>query len=247
MITDKAQYDAVFSGVIGQDYEMLNLICPLATEMSRLVGLAVSDYQHESENTLFIVELGGGTGITTLSLLNTKDNVHIVSVDNEPVMQNQAKNHLQQWVDAGKLAFRSEDALTALQNLPTASIDIVASAYTLHNFLADYREAVVNEIFRILKPGGALINGDRYALDDVSEHTRLVQKEVSGYFNVLTNINRLDLLEHWIVHLFSDESENHVMRETVSLTQLRNAGFFDIKLSHRNEVNALITAIKPRT
>jgi len=247
MITDKAQYDAVFSGVIGQNYEMLNLICPLATEMSRLVGLAVSDYQHESENTLSIVELGGGTGITTLSLLNAKDNVHIVSVDNEPVMQNQAKNHLQQWVDAGKLAFRSEDALTALQNLPTASIDIVASAYTLHNFLADYREAVVNEIFRVLKPGGALINGDRYALDDVSEHTRLVQKEVSGYFNVLTNINRLDLLEHWIVHLFSDESENHVMRETVALIQLRNAGFFDIKLSHRNEVNALITAIKPRT
>jgi len=247
MITDKAQYDAVFSGVIGQNYEMLNLICPLATEMSRLVGLAVSDYQHESENTLSIVELGGGTGITTLSLLNAKDNVHIVSVDNEPVMQNQAKNHLQQWVDAGKLAFRSEDALTALQNLPTASIDIVASAYTLHNFLADYREAVVNEIFRVLKPGSALINGDRYALDDISEHTRLVQKEVSGYFNVLTNINRLDLLEHWLVHLFSDESENHIMRETVALTQLRNAGFFDIKLSHRNEVNALITAIKPRT
>lgn len=247
MITDKAQYDAVFSGVIGQDYEMLNLICPLATEMSRLVGLAVSDYQHESESTLSIVELGGGTGITTLSLLNAKDNVHIVSVDNEPVMQNQAKNHLQQWVDAGKLAFRSEDALTALQNQPTASIDIVASAYTLHNFLAGYREAVVNEIFRVLKPGGALINGDRYALDDISEHTRLVQKEVSGYFNVLTSINRLDLLEHWLVHLFSDESENHVMRETVALIQLRNAGFFDIKLSHRNEANALITAIKPRT
>ncbi|MDP3334552.1 MAG: class I SAM-dependent methyltransferase [Methylococcaceae bacterium] len=247
MITDKAQYDAVFSGVIGQDYEMLNLICPLATEMSRLVGLAVSDYQHESENTLSIVELGGGTGITTLSLLNAKANVHIVSVDNEPIMQNQAKNHLQQWAEVGKLAFRSEDALTALQNLPTASIDIVASAYTLHNFLAGYREAVVNEIFRVLKPGGALINGDRYALDDISEHTRLVQKEVSAYFNVLTNINRLDLLEHWLVHLFSDESENHVMRETVALIQLRNAGFFDIKLSHRNEVNALVTAIKPRT
>jgi len=119
-------------------------------------------------------------------------------------------------------------------------------AYTLHNFLADYREVVVNEIFRVLKPGGALINGDRYALDDVPEHTRLIQQEVSSYFKVLTKINRMDLLEHWIVHLFSDESENHVMRETVALTQLRNAGFSDIKLTHRNEVNALITAIKPR-
>lgn len=247
MITNKAQYDAVFSGVIGQDYEMLNLICPLATEMSRLVGLAVSAYPQEQGNSLSIIELGGGTGITTLSLLNAKDNVHIISVDNEPVMQNQAKKNLQRWVSEEKLSFCCDDALTALKNQPTASVDIVASAYTLHNFLADYRECVVCEIFRVLKPGGILINGDRYALDDVSEHTRLVQKEMSGYFKILTSINRMDLLEHWIVHLFSDESENHVMRETVALIQLRNAGFFDIKLSHRNEVNALITAVKPRT
>jgi len=134
MITDKAQFDAVFSGVIGQDYEVLNLICPLATEMSRLVGLAVSDYPQEPGNTLSIIELGGGTGITTLSLLNAKDNVDIVSVDNEPVMQNQAKKHLQRWVGDGKLAFRGEDALTALKNIATASVDIVASGLYLTQF-----------------------------------------------------------------------------------------------------------------
>ncbi len=37
-MTATTQFDALFSGVIGQDYEMLKLICPLATEMSRLVG-----------------------------------------------------------------------------------------------------------------------------------------------------------------------------------------------------------------
>lgn len=35
-------YGDMFSGVIGQEYEMLKLICPLATEMSRLVGTAVT-------------------------------------------------------------------------------------------------------------------------------------------------------------------------------------------------------------
>jgi ubiquinone/menaquinone biosynthesis C-methylase UbiE len=246
MITSKTQYDAIFSGVIGKDYELLNLICPIATEMSRLVGLAVNSYSQQSADSLSIIELGGGTGITTLSLLNAQNDVHIVSIDNEPVMQDQAKKHLHAWVDEGKLVFCEDDALTALKKLPTASVDIVATAYTLHNFLNDYREAVINEIYRVLKPGGALVNGDRYALDDVSEHTRLIQHEVSGYFKVLTQINRMDLLEHWIVHLFSDESDNHVMRETVALNELRNAGFIDITLTHRYEVNALITAIKPR-
>ena len=115
----------------------------------------------------------------------------------------------------------------------------------MHNFLHDYREQVIQEIFRVLKPNGQFINGDRYALNDVSEHTRLTQQEVSNYFKILIQLNKLDLLEQWIVHLFSDESENHVMREAVALAQLTQAGFAHITLSHRLEVNALVTATKP--
>lgn len=244
-MTDKSQYDAMFSGVIGQDYELLNLICPLATKMSRLVGVAASDYAAQTTCNLNVIELGGGTGITTLSLLTASDKLNILSIDNEPVMQEQAKKHLHKWASEGKLTFCGDDALTALTNITTDSVDIVASAYTLHNFLDTYRKDVIQEIFRILKPGGQFINGDRYGLDDVSQHTRTIQHEVSGYFKVLTQLNKLDVLEHWIVHLFNDESENHVMRESVALDQLRDAGFSNINLAHRLEVNALVTATKP--
>lgn len=244
-MADKSRYDALFAGVIGQDYELLNLICPLATKMSHLVGVAASDYSSPTTDALTVVELGGGTGITTLSLLTASDKFNIVSIDNEPVMQDQAKKHLHKWAAAGKLAFCGDDALTALKNIASDSVDIVASAYTLHNFLDTYRKGVIKEIFRVLKPGGQFINGDRYGLDDISKHTRAIQEEVSGYFRVLTQLNKLDVLEHWIVHLFSDESENHVMREAVALDQLREAGFSDISLSHRLEVNALVTATKP--
>jgi tRNA (cmo5U34)-methyltransferase len=244
-MTDKAQYDAMFAGVIGQDYELLNLICPLATKMSRLVGIAAGEYAARTTDNLNVVELGGGTGITTLSLLNASDKLKIFSIDNEPVMQDQAKKHLQKWVEHGKLTFCGDDALTALKNIAADSVDLVASAYTLHNLLDTYRKEVIEQVFRVLKPGGQFINGDRYGFDDVSRHTRTIQHEVSGYFKVLTQINKLDVLEHWIVHLFSDESENHVMRESVALAQLRDTGFLDITLTSRLEVNALVTATKP--
>jgi ubiquinone/menaquinone biosynthesis C-methylase UbiE len=191
------------------------------------------------------VELGGGTGITTLSLLSAREDIDITSIDNEPTMQDQAKQSLKAWHDDGRVTFNGQDALSALQAMPSASVDVVASAYTLHNFLDTYRQAVIRECFRVLKPGGQFINGDRYALDDVDQHTRIIQEEVAGYFKVLTGINRLDLLEHWIVHLFSDESENHVMRESVALRQLRDAGFSGVRLAHRVDVNALATALKP--
>jgi ubiquinone/menaquinone biosynthesis C-methylase UbiE len=111
--------------------------------------------------------------------------------------------------------------------------------------LNTYRADVVSEIFRVLKSGGQFINGDRYALDDISQHTRTIQEEVAGYFRVLIAEQKLDLLQHWIIHLFNDESENHVMRETVALTQLRDEGFSEIYLTHRVAANALVTAVKP--
>ncbi|MDP3876513.1 MAG: class I SAM-dependent methyltransferase [Methylobacter sp.] len=244
-MTDQSKYDALFSGVIGKDYELLNLICPSATQMSRLVGGAVAEYAEQAQANLAVVELGGGTGITTLALLSASDKLNIISVDNEPVMQEQAKKNLQQWAAEGKLVFCGDDALTALNNLDGGSVDIIASAYTLHNFLDHYRSDVIQEIFRVLKPGGQFINGDRYALDDISLHTRTIQDEISGYFKVLVELNKMDVLEHWIVHLFSDESENHAMRESVALKQLQDAGFSAINLSHRLAVNALVTAQKP--
>jgi tRNA (cmo5U34)-methyltransferase len=243
-MSQSIHYDALFSGVIGQEYEMLKLICPLMTEMSRLVGEVVRDYP-VTQDELNVVELGGGTGITTLALLTARADSHIVSIDNEPTMQDQAKQSLKEWRDQGRLTFDGRDVLSALQAMPSASVEIIASAYTLHNFLASYRQDVIHECFRVLKSGGQFINGDRYGLDDISQHTRKIQEEVTGYFEVLTGINRLDLLEYWIVHLFSDESENHVMRESTALQQLRDAGFSDIILTDRMEVNALVKAVKP--
>lgn len=238
------KYDAMFSGVIGKDYDMLNLICPLATKMSHLVGETLKNYAASKTEKLNVVELGGGTGITTLALLNASENTQILSIDNEPVMQNQAKKSLAAWVEKEQLSFSENDALTALKNFPDNSVDVIASAYTLHNFLNTYRTDVVVEMFRVLKLGGQFINGDRYALDDISQHTRATQAEVAEYFRILIAENKLDLLQHWIIHLFNDESENHVMRETVALEQLKNTGFSNVTLTNRTAVNALVTATK---
>jgi len=240
----KIQTKDMFSGIMGQEYEMLKLICPHSTEMSRLVGVAVKDSCKKNTNHISVVELGGGTGITTLSILLAKDDLSIISVDNESTMQNQAKTSLVNWVEEGRLSFIADDALTALKSMEPNSVDVVASAYTLHNFNHNYRADVLHEIFRVLKHEGQFINGDRYVLDDISRHTQTVQHEISGYFRVLTQLNKLDLLEHWIVHIFNDESENHLMRESLAIQQLKDTGFTEIKLSNRLEVNALVTAKK---
>lgn len=243
-MNEQGEYENVFTGILGENYQTIKLICPLAAQMSRLVGEAVKEYAKTHTNSLDIVELGGGTGITTLSILLAADNLTVTSIDNATTMQQQAQESLKQWHGQGKVKFVEADALEALKALADNSMDIMASAYTLHNFEQGYREELVAEIFRVLKKGGLFINGDRYGLDDILRHTAMIQQEIAGYFKVLKAENKLDLLEHWITHLFADEAQNRVMRESIAIKQLADAGFIDVNLSQRMEVNALLRAFK---
>jgi len=96
----------------------------------------------------------------------------------------------------------------------------------------------------VLKPGGLFVNGDRYAVDDAAEHLKNTQQEVKDYFRVFSEMNRIDLLEQWIVHLFSDESEEHIMRLGPALDAMTGIGFQDIRVNFRDGVNALVSAVK---
>lgn len=243
----KNQVEKLFSGLIGEQYALLKVICPAAPDMSRRVGEYLADWQPPASfaRPLNVIELGCGTGITSIALLSGREDMHLSAVDNEPTMLKQAHTHLAQWLEQGRLTLLENDALSALQQLPDASVDFIASAYTLHNFFDNYRRQVLAEVIRVLKPGGGFANGDRYALDDVRTHCVLTQQEMRFYFQEFGRLQRYDLLEQWIVHLYSDESPDHIMRETPSLDVMTACGFVDIAMPYRQDVNALITAKKP--
>jgi tRNA (cmo5U34)-methyltransferase len=244
------EIERLFSGLIGEEYELLRLMHPEAAEMSQRVGNLVGSYKNKKstgQETLKVLEIGCGTGITSLALLHSREDIYLISVDNEPTMLNQARKNLAPWIKAGQVTLLEQDVLSALSTLPSASLDSIASAYTLHNFLDDYRQKVLVEIFRVLQPGGIFVNGDRYALDDADAHTKHVQAEVERYFEALIEINRPDVLEQWIIHLFIDESPHHVMRTAMAFQAMRTAGFHPIEEHYRHGINALISGIKPET
>jgi ubiquinone/menaquinone biosynthesis C-methylase UbiE len=236
-----------FSGPIGKEYEKLRLICPEAADMSRRVGEFLADWVRVREGRLKVVELGCGTGITTTAILSALGENPLVAVDPEPTMLAQARVNLFAWVKQGQLSLIEDDALSYLQTLPDASQDSVVSAYTLHNFVEDYRNQVLQEVYRLLLPGGLFVNGDRYALDDNGAHTRQIQEEARRYFAVFGKMGRIDLLEEWIVHLFGDESPDRVMRLSAALRTLSSIGFEPVAVHYRHGVNALVSAEKPVT
>ena len=238
------EVERLFSGLIGEEYDLLKLLCPAAVESSQKVGAALATWN--PNKPLKVFEIGCGTGITTLSLLQSREDATLTAVDNEPTMLEQARQRLAPWLRQGRLDLVETDALSGLLALPDDSVDVVASGYVTHNFLETYRVRVLKEIFRVLKPGGAFINGDRYALDDTLSHTRLTQVEVHHWFKTFGELQRYDLLEQWIIHLFSDESPEHIMRLSPSLACLKDIGYNPVEVRSRDGIDTLLVAEKPQ-
>jgi tRNA (cmo5U34)-methyltransferase len=232
-----------FTGRIGEEYGFLTIICPNVVTLTKNLGSAVAAWN--PGETLQGIEIGCGTGLSTASLLSQREDLHLRAFDAAPAMLKQARENLADFVKAGRVEFIESDALEFLKGQPDASADVVASNYAIHNFLNDYREKVFAQILRVLKPGGLFVNGDRFASDDRNEHLASTQNDVRRWFKVFSEMGRYDLLEEWVVHLLSDESPDHVMYFSPTLSFLRELGFADVRAAYRDGVDVLVTATKP--
>jgi len=115
--TSTGQPERLFSGPIGTEYQMLDLICPAAAAMSKRVGSFVAVLPAnaaERPHALRVFEIGCGTGRTTLALLESREDLVIRAADNEPAMLDQARGNLSQHIGQGRVQLIEADALTCL-------------------------------------------------------------------------------------------------------------------------------------
>ncbi|MBI4163165.1 MAG: methyltransferase domain-containing protein [Candidatus Aenigmarchaeota archaeon] len=147
-----------------------------------------------------VIEIGFGTGITTKNVLEADKRIVVIAADNEIVMLKQAKFNLKNYIENKRVTFVLEDAVKFLKKQLPASFDCFVSYATMHNFDKTYRSSVLKEIFRVLKPGGLFVNGDKYALDNRIEFKRSFGRQIQRYKNVFTKMGRPDLLEQWTRH-----------------------------------------------
>ncbi|MCX7900297.1 MAG: class I SAM-dependent methyltransferase, partial [Methylocystis sp.] len=172
--------DNPFSGPIGAEYDLLRLMCPNHALLAQRLGEAVAAWR--PGEALSGVEIGCGTGISTLALLAGRSDLALTAIDSAKKMLDQARENLADY--AGRVIFLENDAYGALCALPDRSVDLVASNYAIHNFPGNYRAQVLAEIHRVLKPGGLFINGDRYALDDRAAHLAQTQNMIRDWFRL---------------------------------------------------------------
>ena len=102
---------------------------------------------------LRVLDVGCGTGYTTLGILMRRDTCEVVGLDMNPVQLKRARRHLSQ--EKGRLTISRGDA----DNLPfiDGSFDAVISVGAVEYFPDP--ERTVKELARVTKPSGTMVVG----------------------------------------------------------------------------------------
>ena len=240
------QEEPLFHGVLAEEYAFLLKVCPqhLVCAQEAAKALAALPLK-EGCSPYQVLEIGCGSGISTHLFLEARDDVMVHGMDIAKAMLEQAEVQLKADVESGRLRLQLGDVLDILPKMPEGSVDVVISNYAIHNLLELEREKLIPEILRVLRPGGIFINGDRYGVDDPSQHLEILKEEIKGYFRIFPELGRLDLLEAWVLHVLSDESLERVMRLDSSLKLMKKAGFDSIEILYREGINTVLSARKP--
>ncbi|MFH1802216.1 MAG: class I SAM-dependent methyltransferase [archaeon] len=234
-----------FSGKAGEEYELVKVACPHFDLLeSKVPEVIKGKYKRFEGQEIKVLEIGCGSGITTDLILSADERTTVVAVDNEMVMIKQAKEHLRDFMHAGRLEVVETDALEYLRTLKEGSFDVFASGYTVHNFEKDYRKSVLIEIFRVLKTGGLFVNADKYALDDEEEHKESLRWQMNLFNTAFSKINRPDLKDVWTKHYLDDDVPELIMKEGESSRFMESIGFKNIKQIFRAHMDAVVVAEK---
>lgn len=100
-----------------------------------------------------ILDLGCGTGSTTLALKQAFPSAEVVGLDLSPHMLVVAE---QKAGDAG-LAIAFRHGLAEATDYPDASFDVVTASLLFHETPPYIAQAILQEAFRLLKPGGQVL------------------------------------------------------------------------------------------
>lgn len=108
--------------------------------------------QIPSTQNLCIVDIGSGPGLLLKELIQLLPKSRIIGIEPNEAMNIQAKQILHTFASE-RYDLLKENAVTI--SLPAKSVDVVVSRFSAYAW--DKPEKVLEEILRILKPGGVLV------------------------------------------------------------------------------------------
>ena len=144
-------------------------------EMNYGCGTTVHPAELGDDPTVLYVGVGGGLEALQFSYFSRHPGA-IIAVDPVDAMREAAQRNLaiaaeeNSWFDPSFVKILKGDAFEL--PVPDSSVDVVAQNCLFNIFEPEDLSKALNEVYRVLKPGGRLIMSDPIAVTPVPEHLR---------------------------------------------------------------------------
>lgn len=185
-----------------------------------------------------ILDVGCGAGNYTIKMLQSLPDLDVTLVDLSQPMLERASERVAA-VSSGSIQGLQGD----IRNLefPPAQFDIILASAVLHHLRgADDWQAVFSKFHRILKPGGSI-----WIVDLVKQTTEAVQALMwSRYGEYLTKFKDEAFRELVFGYIKKEDTPRSLIYQ---LDLLREVGFEQIEILHKNNLFAAFGAVKKTT
>lgn len=182
------------------------------------------------------LDVGCGAGNYSLKLLGKLPNRDVTLIDLSQPMLTRAKERVQA-VTNGRIQTYQSDIREL--NLGEAQFDIIMAAAVLHHLREEAEwTAVFQKFYRALKPGGSLW------ISDLVTHTAvpIEQMMTERYGDYLTELKDEAYRNHVFDYIAAEDSPRPLLFQ---IDLLREVGFVQAEILHKNSVFAAFGAVKP--
>ena len=206
-----------------------------------IVGEVVKRCTRDIPHCLSVMDVGIGTGDTTVAVFESRPNMLVYGVDNNQERLDIAEAKLQD----PSIVLVNTDLNQYLSQQDSESFDLVYSAFTMHSLKIEERAQAYNGIHRVLKPGMFFIDYDITFLEDKgSERVLAWIRRLDNAFD-RGELSKDEYLT-WIKHKLEESQPEFRTTLEERLEMLRQAGFAEntVELIHPTMDYALVTSIK---
>jgi tRNA (cmo5U34)-methyltransferase len=182
-----------------------------------------------------LLDVGCGAGNYTLKLLEKLPDLDVTLIDLSGAMLNRAVARAKP-LTAGRITPLQGDVREI--SLGDGSFDVIVAAAVLHHLRTDSEwEAVFASFHRALRPGGSIW------ISDLIDHTfpTVQQLMLSRYGNYLSNLKDTAYRDAVFAYIVKEDTPRSVMFQ---IDLLRQVGFEQVEILHKNSVFAAFGAVK---
>ena len=192
---------ALFDGKGSKDYALVETLLPHYSRYLATISNLVIDYL-KGKNNATVVDLGCGPASLLRLMTNVDKSNSFIGVDSSTSFEALANKNCHD-----KYLFANSDIFEWLKAQKSRSIDVFCTSWVFHNWNIDYRAKVFQEISRVIKVDGLLINADKISLSNESTNNDMLRKQIHLFIKELKDKNSSSM-EVWIDHYLADEHEN---------------------------------------